>query len=200
MFKSTKTGFIIRGIAFTTLGLLCLISKATTSDTLPLAAGLALLVSGIVFFIMRLKSFIKGFETMRLSLALLMIVMGGLISLARQDIVVAVLGVFVIFEGLDFILNAIKFARAKAQAWWVMLVVGLAVVGLGTATFVLVPGPDAAIGNNINWFLSLGFVCIGICCFVGLSGVDALEKFFEEKRNSGKSDSKVDYVEAEVVS
>lgn len=199
MFKSTKTGFIIRGIAFTTLGLLCLISKATASDTLPLAAGLALLVSGIVFFIMRLKSFVKGFETMRLSLALLMIVMGGLISLARKDIVIAVLGVFVIFEGLDFILNSIKFARAKASTWWIMLVAGLAIVGLGIATFIKVPGPGQTIGNNINWFLSLGFVCIGICCFVGLSGVEALEKFFEEKHNGGKSDSKVDYVEAEVV-
>ena len=202
MFKSTKTSFIVRGIAFTTLGLLCFISKATT-ETLSLIAGLALLVSGLVFLIMRLKSFVKGFETMRLSLALLMLVMGGLIILARKDIVATVLGVFVIFEGLDYVLNSIKFARAKAPAWWLMLVAGLAVVGLGIGTFILKLPVGQVINSTLTLLLGFGFIGIGISCFVGLAGVDALEKFFEARRNddkNNKDNNNVDYVEAEVVS
>lgn len=200
MFKSTKTSFIVRGIAFTTLGLLCFFSKATP-ETLSLIAGLALLVSGVVFFVMRLKSFVKGFETMRLSLALLMLVMGGLICLLRKDIVVTVLGIFVIFEGLDFILSSIKFARAKAPAWWLMMIAGLAVVGLGIATFInKTPIVDGIFVKTITWFLGFGFIGIGICCFVGLAGAETLEKFIEEKNRNAKDDAKEDYVEAEVVS
>ena len=199
MFKNTKTSFIVRGIAFTTLGLLCFFSKATT-ETLSLIAGLALLVSGIVFFIMRIKSFVKGFETMRLALALLMLVMGGLISLLRQDIVVTVLGIFVIFEGLDFILSSIKFGRAKASAWWLMLIAGLAVVGLGVATFIKQLPAGQVIDSTLTWFLGFGFIGIGICCFVGLAGAETLEKFIEEKQRNAKDDAKEDYVEAEVVS
>lgn len=201
MFKSTKTSFIIRGIAFTTLGLLCFFSSGTM-ETLAQIAGLALLVSGVAFFIMRLKSFIAGFETMRLSISLLMLVMGGLV-LFRKDIIVTVLGVFVIFEGLDYILTSIKFGRAKAPAWWLMLVAGLAVVGLGIGTFILKLPVGQVINSTLTLLLGFGFIGIGISCFVGLAGVDALEKFFEARRNddkNNKDNNKVDYVEAEVVS
>ena len=197
MFKSTKTSFIIRGIAFTTLGLLCFFSSGTM-ETLAQIAGLALLVSGVAFFIMRLKSFIAGFETMRLSISLLMLVMGGLV-LFRKDIIVTVLGVFVIFEGLDYILTSIKFGRAKAPAWWLMLVAGVAVVGLGVWTILFPQNATDVIDKTLSLLLGFGFIGIGISCFVGLAGAEALDKFIEEKRHEKDVDSAVDYVEAEVV-
>lgn len=197
MFKSTKTSFIVRGIAFTTLGLLCFFSQGTM-ETLANIAGLALFVSGLVFFIMRMKNFIKGFETMRLSLSLLMMVMGALV-IFRKDIIITVLGVFVIFEGLDFVLNAIKYARAKAKGWWIMLLAALAVVGLGGWTILFPGNAQNVIENTIRLLLGFGFIGIGISCFVGLAGVEALEKFFEEKREAAETENNEDYVEAEVV-
>lgn len=188
---------MVRGIAFTVLGLLCFFSKGTM-ETLANIAGLALIVSGIVFFIMRLKNFLQGLETMRLSLSLLMLVMGGLV-IYRKDIIITILAVFVIFEGLDFVLSSIKFARAKAKGWWIMLIAGIAVLVLGVWAM---RKPDEAVDaafGVMSILLGCGFVGIGISSFVGYFGVDALEKFFEERRLAGDPETKADYVDAEVV-
>ena len=130
MFKSSKMSFIIRGIAFTALAVLCFLSRNEMMETLAKIAGIVFVISGVVFFIMGYKSFSRDNESVRLSAALLMIIMGGIV-IFRPDIVIAILGIFVIFEGVDFILSAITYNKAKAQGWWIMLVAGLAVVALG---------------------------------------------------------------------
>lgn len=196
MFKSNKISYIVRGIAFTALGILCFFSSNEMLPTLAKIAGLVLVISGVVFFIMGYKKYSQTNETMRLSAALLMIIMGGVVFL-RPDIIIAILGIFVVFEGVDFILNAITFSKAKAQGWWIMLVAGIAVVVLGILSIVNTEKATEIVSSTVSILIGCGFLCIGISSFVGVSGVDLLDKYLDEKQK--ENEKKDDYVEVEVV-
>ncbi len=196
MFKSNKISYIIRGIAFSALGILCFLSRNEMLPTLAKIAGLVLVISGVVFFIMGYKRYSQNQETMRLSAALLMAVMGGVVFL-RPDIIISILGIFVVFEGMDFILNSITFNKAKAPGWWVMLVAGIAVVVLGVLSIVNTEKATEIVSSTVSILIGCGFLCIGISSFVGVSGVDLLDKYIEEKKKEKEKDE--DYVEVEVV-
>ena len=61
MFKNTKTNLIVRGILFITLGILCLFHAERITETIGTVIGLAIIIAGIVFFILGLK----GYNTAR---------------------------------------------------------------------------------------------------------------------------------------
>ena len=196
MFKSSKMSFIIRGIAFTALAVLCFLSRNEMMETLAKIAGIVFVISGVVFFIMGYKSFSRDNESVRLSAALLMIIMGGIV-IFRPDIVIAILGIFVIFEGVDFILSAITYNKAKAQGWWIMLVAGLAVVALGMWSILYTEQAAQAISATVSILIGCGFLGIGISCFVAVAGINALERYTEEKKKA--MENQEEYVETEVV-
>ena len=142
MFKSSKTSLIIRGIIFVALGVLCFCAPLATMEFFAKMVGVILIITGTVFFVLEYKETARSLETLKISASVLMIILGILIML-HPEIIAILLGTFVLFEGIDFTLNTIKYRRAGARGWWLMLLLGLLVIGFG-AWSIFVPELTAA--------------------------------------------------------
>lgn len=193
MFKNSKISLIIRGILFSALGIVCFCFPVNTMELFAKVAGIVVAISGVVFFFLEYKNAARSLETMRISASVLLIALGVLIII-HPEIIAILLGVFILFEGIDFSLNTIKYHHAGAKGWWLMLVLGLVVIGFG-AWSVFVPEITA---TTLSILFGVAFLAIGLASFTGLAGLALVEKFFEEKAK--ELESKEDYVEAEVVS
>ncbi len=193
MFKNSKISLIIRGILFSALGIVCFCFPVNTMELFAKVAGIVVAISGVVFFFLEYKNAAHSLETMRISASVLLIALGVLIII-HPEIIAILLGVFILFEGIDFSLNTIKYHHAGAKGWWLMLVLGLVVIGFG-AWSVFVPEITA---TTLSFLFGVAFLAIGLASFTGLAGLALVEKFFEEKAK--ELESKEDYVEAEVVS
>lgn len=192
MFKSTKVSLIVRGILFTVLGILCFCSPSFTVQTVAFVIGLSIIIAGAVFFILSLKGYGAAIDTMRISVALLLIPV-GLIVMLKPDFIIIVLGIFVLFEGIDFTLSSLKYKKAGSQGWWLMFVMGLIVIAL-SAISIFHPGVTEEV---IGILIGCAFVAIGCASFTALAGLNLVEDFFEAAQKALKD--KEDYVEAEVV-
>lgn len=193
MFKNSKISLIIRGILFSALGIVCFCFPVNTMELFAKVAGIVVAISGVVFFFLEYKNAARSLETMRISASVLLIALGVLIII-HPEIIAILLGVFILFEGIDFSLNTIKYHHAGAKGWWLMLVLGLVVIGFG-AWSVFVPEITA---TTLSILFGVAFLAIGLASFTGLAGLALVEKFFEGKAK--ELESKEDYVEAEVVS
>lgn len=192
MLKSSKTSLVLRGILFTALGILCFCSPTGTMEFFAKVAGVIIIITGTVFFVLEYKGAARSLETMRLSASVLMIALGVLIML-HPDIIAILLGVFVLFEGIDFTLNTLKYRRAGAKGWWLMLLLGVLVIGFG-AWSVFVPEIGEA---TLSILFGIAFIGIGCASFTALAGLTLVEDYFEAAKKA--LEDKEDYVEAEVV-
>lgn len=192
MFKSSKISLIIRGILFSALGILCFCSPVSTMEFFAKVAGIVIIITGTVFFVMEYKAAARSLETMRISASVLMVALGVLIML-HPEIIAILLGVFVLFEGIDFTLNTIKYYRAGAKGWWLMMLLGLVIVGFGVWS-IFVPELTAA---TLSILFGIAFLGIGCASFTALAGLNLVEDYFEDARKA--IEDKEDYVEAEVV-
>lgn len=192
MFKSSKISLIIRGILFSALGILCFCSPVSTMEFFAKVAGIVIIITGTVFFVMEYKAAARSLETMRISASVLMVALGVLIML-HPEIIAILLGVFVLFEGIDFTLNTIKYYRAGAKGWWLMMLLGLVIVGFGVWS-IFVPELTAA---TLSILFGIAFLGIGCASFTALAGLNLVEDYFEAARKA--IEDKEDYVEAEVV-
>jgi len=192
MFKSSKISLIIRGILFSTLGILCFCAPIATMEFIAKMAGVVIIITGIVFFVLGYKSAAHSLETMRLSASILLVILGILIMI-HPEIIAILLGAFVLFEGIDFTLNTIKYHRAGAKGWWLMLVLGLVVIGFGVWS-VFVPEITAA---TLSILFGIAFLGISIASFTALAGLNLVEDYFDAAQKS--LEDKETYVEAEVV-
>ncbi|MBO4586670.1 MAG: DUF308 domain-containing protein [Bacteroidales bacterium] len=192
MFKSSKISLIIRGILFSALGILCFCSPVGTMEFFAKVAGIVIIITGTVFCILEYKAAAHSLETMRLSASVLMLVLGILI-MVYPKIIAILLGSFILFEGIDFTLNTIKYRRAGAKGWWLMLLLGLAIVIFGAwSVFV----PEIAEGT-LSILFGIAFIGIGCASFTALAGLTLVEDYFEAAKKA--LEDKEDYVEAEVV-
>lgn len=192
MFKSSKISLIIRGILFSALGILCFCSPVSTMEFFAKVAGIVIIITGTVFFVMEYKAAARSLETMRISASVLMVALGVLIML-HPEIIAILLGVFVLFEGIDFTLNTIKYYRAGAKGWWLMMLLGLIIVGFGVWS-IFVPELTAA---TLSILFGIAFIGIGCASFTALAGLNLVEEYFEAARKA--LEDKEDYVETEVV-
>lgn len=192
MFKSSKISLIIRGILFSALGILCFCSPVSTMEFFAKVAGIVIIITGTVFFVMEYKAAARSLETMRISASVLMVALGVLIML-HPEIIAILLGVFVLFEGIDFTLNTIKYYRAGAKGWWLMMLLGLVIVGFGVWS-IFVPELTAA---TLSILFGIAFLGIGCASFTALAGLNLVEDYFEAARKA--LEDKEDYVETEVV-
>lgn len=192
MFKSSKLSLIIRGILFTALGILCFCSPLTTMEFLAKVAGIVIIITGTVFFILEYKAAARSLETMRLSASVLLVTLGILIMI-HPEIIAILLGAFILFEGIDFTLNTIKYHHAGAKGWVLMLLLGLIIVGFGVWS-IFVPEITA---TTLSILFGIAFVGIGCASFTALAGLHLVEDYFEAARKALQD--KEEYVEAEVV-
>lgn len=192
MFKSTKISLIIRGILFTVLGILCFCNPSFTVQTVAFVIGLSIIIAGVVFFLLGMKGYNSAPDTMRLSIALLLVPV-GLLVMMKPDFIIIVLGIFVLFEGIDFTLSALKYKKAGSQGWWLMLVMGIAVIAL-SAVAIFYPGITEAV---IGILIGCAFIGIGCASLTALAGLNLVEDYFEDARKT--LEDKEEYVEAEVV-
>ena len=193
MFKSSKLSLIIRGILFTALGILCFCSPLNTMEFLAKVAGIVIIITGTVFFILEYKAVARSLETMRLSASVLLVILGILIMI-HPEIIAILLGAFILFEGIDFTFNTIKYYRAGAKGWWLMLLFGLMVIGFGIwSAFV----PDT-VNKPLGILFGIAFLGIGLASFTGLAGLNLVEDYLGNTRKA-LEEKDADYVEAEVV-
>lgn len=192
MFKSSKISLIIRGILFSALGILCFCSPLNTMEFLAKVAGIVIIITGTVFFILEYKAAARSLETMRLSASVLLVTLGILIMI-HPEIIAILLGAFILFEGIDFTLNTIKYHHAGAKGWVLMLLLGLIIVGFGVWS-IFVPEITA---TTLSILFGIAFIGIGIASFTALAGLTLVEDYFEAAKNA--LEDKEDYVEAEVV-
>ena len=191
MFKNTKTNLIVRGILFITLGILCLFNAERITETIGTVIGLAIIIAGIVFFILGLKGYSTAVDTLRLSLSLLLIPV-GLLFMLKPSLIIVILSIFVLFEGLDFTLSSLKYKKAGSNGWWLMLVMGIAVVALSCISIFW---PDIA-ENIIGILVGCALIAIGCASFAALTGLSLVEDYFEAAKKASQEEG---YVEAEVV-
>lgn len=192
MFKSSKISLIVRGILFSALGILCFCAPIATMEFFAKMIGIVIIITGTVFFILEYKSAARSLETMRISASVLLIALGVLIII-HPEIIAILLGAFVLFEGIDFTLNTVKYYRAGAKGWWLMLLLGIIVVGFGVWS-IFVPEITAA---TLSILFGIAFIGIGCASFTALAGLNLVEDYFEAARKA--IEDKEDYVEAEVV-
>lgn len=192
MFKSSKISLIIRGILFSALGILCFCSPLNTMEFLAKVAGIVIIITGTVFFILEYKAAARSLETMRLSASVLLVTLGILIMI-HPEIIAILLGAFILFEGIDFTLNTIKYHHAGAKGWVLMLLLGLIIVGFGVWS-IFVPEITA---TTLSILFGIAFIGIGIASFTALAGLTLVEDYFEAAKKA--LEDKEDYVEAEVV-
>ena len=192
MFKSSKISLIIRGILFTALGIVCFCFPVDTMALFAKIAGIVIVISGVVFFFLEYKAAARSFETMRISASLLMVALGVLIII-HPEIIAILLGIFILFEGIDFTFNTIKYYRARAKGWWLMLLLGVIVIAFGFWS-IFVPEITA---TTLSIVFGGAFLGIGIASFTALAGLNLVEDYLEASRKT--IEDKEDYVEAEVV-
>ena len=183
MFKSARTSLIIRGIMFTVLGILSFCNPGFTVQTVAFVIGLAILVAGGVFFFLGLKGYSGNSDTLHLSAAL-MLVPVGILVMVRPDFIITILGLFVLFEGIDFSLSALKYRKAQARGWWLMVVMGLAVVALGAVSVFY---PDLT-ESLIGIIMGCAFIGIGCASFAALSGIARVEAYFDTARQTSETE------------
>lgn len=192
MFKSSKISLIIRGILFSALGILCFCSPLNTMEFLAKVAGIVIIITGTVFFILEYKAAARSLETMRLSASVLLVTLGILIMI-HPEIIAILLGAFILFEGIDFTLNTIKYHHAGAKGWVLMLLLGLIIVGFGVWSIFM---PEIT-ATTLSILFGIAFIGIGIASFTALAGLTLVEDYFEAAKKA--LEDKEDYVEAEVV-
>ena len=192
MFKSSKISLIVRGIVFVALGILCFCAPMATMEFFAKMVGVVIIITGTVFFVLEYKSAARSLETMRLSASVLMVILGILIMI-HPEIIAILLGAFILFEGIDFTLNTIKYRRAGAKGWWLILLLGLAVIAFG-AWSIFVPELTAA---TLSILFGIAFIGIGIASFTALAGLNRVEDYFEAAKKA--LEDKEEFVDTEVV-
>lgn len=193
MFKSSKISLIIRGILFTALGIVCFCFPVDTMALFAKIAGIVIVISGVVFFFLEYKTAARSLETMRISASLLMVALGVLIII-HPEIIAILLGIFILFEGIDFTFNTIKYFRAGAKGWWLMLLFGVIVIVFGFWS-IFVPEITA---STLSILFGIAFLSIGIASFTGLAGLRLVEDYLEASRKAIEEKSG-EYVETEIV-
>lgn len=193
MFKSSKISLIIRGILFSALGIVCFCFPVDTMALFAKIAGIVIVITGVVFFFLEYKTAARSLETMRISASLLMVALGVLIII-HPEIIAILLGIFILFEGIDFTFNTIKYFRAGAKGWWLMLLFGVIVIVFGFWS-IFVPEITA---STLSILFGIAFLSIGIASFTGLAGLRLVEVYLEASRKAIEEKSG-EYVETEIV-
>ncbi len=176
MLKHTKISLIIRGVLFAALGIFCLCSPKGTLEGIAWIIGICLIAVGVVTFFLGRKGD-KGVDTMYLISAILMAAV-GVVVIIRPQIISIILGVLIVFEGIEFLIQAIRCQKSGVRHWGMILVVSLIIIAFGLWA-VFTPWVGATL---LSLIVGIGSIGIAVDCFAMLAGLGRLERFFHEEK------------------
>ena len=192
MLKTAKTSYLLRGILFLVLGLVCLCTPKGTVTSIAWIAGIALILAGVTTFFLGRRRNESGPGTLLIVAACAMAVAGlGLIVYPGTIAIMA--GVFILFEGVEFIVRALRCRKAGYRRWGLILAAGIVVALLGIAAAL-----SPRVGETlISLAIGAGFLGMAAGSFVTLAGISQVEHILGDTRQALSSLADTDTVDAE---
>lgn len=170
MLKRTKTNLIVHGVILLGIGIFFFASPEGTLVSISWLLGLAFILGGVLTFFLGRNRTSKGSDTLHLVAALLMVAV-GIVIIAWPQILAILVGVVLLFEGIDFVVLSINYRRAGVRQWGVVLAIGVVGTLLGVWG-ILNPMGGAAL---LSIMLGIGCICVAADCFIALVGVNQVE-------------------------
>ncbi|MBQ9417727.1 MAG: DUF308 domain-containing protein [Bacteroidales bacterium] len=174
MLKSTKTSYLVRALVFLALALMCFCVPQGTLKSIAWIAGLAIILAGVAtFFSSRHK--VEGQTNVLLIVAACAMALVGLLIIIYPHIIAMLIGVFILFEGVEFIVAAVRSHKAKVSYWGWILAVGIVVTLLGGLT-IFSEQWGAAV---VSIAMGVGFLGISLASLLAMTTISKVEQFFK---------------------
>ena len=134
-FTKLKWENIIAAILAIVVGVLFIILPKDSADVLCLIAGILLIFAGS--FTLVAYIFSGFFLGAHLLIVGIMLILLGTFCLANPENIMEVLtvlfGLYIVIDGTTSIVDSVYCAKAKIKGWWLLLVLAILSIGLGTA-------------------------------------------------------------------
>lgn len=158
MVKKLKWNLLLMSVLYLALGIFLLLEPGTALNVVSYALGAVVLVCAVVQLV-RYFTVERGIFQSQLTLVsgLICLALGGFLLL-RSDIVVSVLpivfGLFVIFDSIGRIQNALELRRCGYSSWKGFILLGLLSIALGV---IMILNPFAAMETLV---MAIGIILI----------------------------------------
>lgn len=134
MFKSIRDSYIVTSILYILLGLVLFIYPEMSLKLVCNIIGVIILIYGGIKILSYFRNKDTGFFRFDLIIGIIFAVIGGFLLL-RPDIIISILpvtiGVYVLFDSLTNLRQALDLKDAGYDKWWSMLVLAVIMIVLG---------------------------------------------------------------------
>lgn len=186
----------IAGVALVALGVLCIIYPGSTIVSLAWAFGLMLLVTGCsTFAAWATLRRINPFSGLTFLAALLQVILGVVLFINPAPLAIALPFVFafwVMYEGLNVLLDSFNYKRLGFRRWWLLSLFGLLVLCAGCYGLFCNP---AASAQTIAWLVGVGIIFDGISYWLRVAAANKVEKKLHHLASRFKEIEDVDWEE-----
>ena len=192
MLKRTKTNLILHGIVMLAVAVFCFATPQGTLASLAWILGVLFILGGLLTFFLGRKRDTQGVDPLHLMAAILMAAV-GIIIIVRPNIIAILVGLFILLEGIDFVVQSLRYHRAGVRHWGALLAAGLLGIIAGLWA-VLSPWVGATI---LSIVIGVGCLSVSVDCFMALAGISRVETFLHDIHNTAEASD--GFEEAEVV-
>ena len=178
MLKRTKTNLWVHGIIMLAIAVFCFLMPQNTVATLGIILGVAFIAAGVLTFLVGRKRSDGGVDMLHLIAALLMALV-GIVVLVRPNILAVLAGLVILLEGIDFVIQAIRYHRAGVKLWGALLAAGLLAILLGLWAVM----SQWVATTLLSVIIGVGCLSVSADCFMALAGIGQVENFVSGVRN-----------------
>ena len=173
MLKRTKTNLIVHGLVMLAIGLICVLVPEATLKTVAWLLGLLLILGGVLTILLGRRRAEGGIDTVHIIIAILMAAV-GIIIIVKSEIIAVLIGLVILLEGIDFIVQSQRYRRAGLRHWGLLLAFGLLASALGIWGIA-----SPWVGTTLLG-IAIGVGCMGVSadCFAALFGIKTVEHVF----------------------
>lgn len=160
---ASKLPFFIQSVIYVVVGFILLLKPGTSLTLISRIAATLLILVGAINVI---RSLVKK-DTLGSFVfpgGILCVIIGAFLfykPLTISNILVVILSFGIILSGIFKLQNAIEIARAKAQGWWVFIIISVLILAYG---IVMLFNPFKTTQLLIK-FLGIGFIVSGVIDF-----------------------------------
>lgn len=134
MVRSIRDSYLITSILYAVLGGVLFFYPAMSLKLVCNLIGILILVYGVIRIVSYLRRQESGFFRLDLVIGILFVVVGGFLLL-RPDIIVSILpitiGIYILFDSLMNLRQALDLKEAGYEKWWCMLILAVIMIVLG---------------------------------------------------------------------
>lgn len=174
---STKIWMCLAGVALVVLGVLCIAYPGNTILSLAWVLGLMLLISGIsTFGAWATLRALNPFNGLTFLAALLQVIVGLILVINPAPLAIALPFIFafwVMFEGVDLMVDAFNYRRFGFRRWWLLCLFGLLVAIGGCYAMFCNPEVSATL---ISWLVGLAIIFDGVGNWLKVAAYNHVEK------------------------